>query len=199
MLARPGRAFQKRGAIRLEETDVCSTAGEKRVLPTSTRTATDTIDPGCSDLELLCESLLASAWILFCRGLIGIDREPADFTVYCRIVNALLAIPVVVGCAAAFAVMQDQPKSGWFGKVAPLICATGALALPWTLVISETSTLSPELRLLAFGGVGLVQLSLLLARSAAVDASDSAVTRKAVGTPSPQVADSYMLIVTDDV
>lgn len=48
MLARLGRAFQKRGAIRLEETGVCSTAGEKHVLPTSTRTATDTIDPVCS-------------------------------------------------------------------------------------------------------------------------------------------------------
>lgn len=71
----------------------------------------------------------ASAWILFCRGVLTSEALSTDYALYRRIVNGLLAVPVLVGFVAAAAVMESLPERWSCNKLMALLGCTSKSGL----------------------------------------------------------------------
>lgn len=93
--------------------------------------------------RLLCESLLwvaifpatppgrrqltamtpyrASSWIIFCRELVATDPSADNYLLYRRLINVILAVPVLAGCGTAAAVLQAEQITGALQRIAAWI------------------------------------------------------------------------------
>ncbi|GAA5969601.1 hypothetical protein JCM8115_003086 [Rhodotorula mucilaginosa] len=161
MLASIDALSNRRGAIRLDEDEPFE--DEKLSLPNSLpESAATEARVECSPGRLLCESLLASIWIIFCRELVATDPSADKYLLYRRLINVILVVPVLAGCGTAAAVLQAEQITGNFQRIAGWIGGTLAFALPWGLVVHETLATSTETCVVACFAVGLIQLSLVL-------------------------------------
>ncbi|KWU42362.1 hypothetical protein RHOSPDRAFT_36069 [Rhodotorula sp. JG-1b] len=160
MLTSISALFDRQGAIRLGEDDHTE-GNEKLSLPTRLPATTEP-SVECSQRRLLCESLLASIWIIFCRELVATDPSADNYLLYRRLINVILTVPVLAGCGTAAAVLQAKQIAGTFQRILCWIGGTLAFALPWGLVVHETLATSRETCIVACFAVGLIQLSLVL-------------------------------------
>ncbi|GAA5990249.1 hypothetical protein JCM10908_005893 [Rhodotorula pacifica] len=158
MLANFDKLLYRRGAIRLEEEGLI--LHEKA--PVLTKSTALAASRECTERRLLCESLLASAWIICCREIIAVDPEVANYLFYRRLINVLLALPILAGCASAAATLQAEDTSSVVANVASSFGCTVAFGLPWALILIETIDMRSDTIVMACGALSLIQITMVL-------------------------------------